>query len=120
MTTSKDKLSIIVKAADDRMGQDIMALDVSRLTPLAEYFVIMHAKNDRQLQAIIEEIREKCQEAGINIKGIEGKDGGKWILLDAHDVVVHVFHHEERMHYNLEKIWVEAPIVDITEWIAPQ
>ncbi|MCR8969419.1 ribosome silencing factor [Facklamia sp. 7083-14-GEN3] len=117
--SSKEKLEVIVKAADDRMGQDIMALDVSQMTPLAEYFVIMHAKNDRQLNAIVEEITEKCHQANINIKGSEGKDGGRWILIDIYEIVVHVFHYEERSHYNLEKIWRDAPLVDTSTWVNP-
>lgn len=117
--TSKEKLEIIVKATDDRLGQEIMVLDVSHLTPLAEYFVLTHARNDRQLAAIVDEITEKCHQANIPIKGIEGKEGGRWILIDLYEIVVHVFHYEERSHYNLEKIWVDAPLVDISEWVTP-
>lgn len=114
---SIEKLELIVKAADDRMAQDIMALDVSSLTPMAEYFVIMQASNDRQLKAIVDSICEKLHESGLDIKGIEGKEGGRWILIDVYDILVHVFHYEERSHYNLEKIWADAPLIDVSSWL---
>lgn len=117
--SSQEKLEVIVKAADDRMGQDIMVMDVKDLTPLAEYFVVMHARNDRQLKAIVDAIIEKCEQEQIPVKGSEGKDGGRWILIDIFDIIVHVFHYEERAHYNLEKIWVDAPLVDISDWVTP-
>nr|WP_328755018.1 ribosome silencing factor [Facklamia lactis] len=107
----------MVKAADDRLAQDIVAMDVSQLTPLAEYFLVMHARNDRQLVAIMDEIIEQCRKSGIEIKGTEGKDGGKWVLMDINDIVVHLFHYQERSHYNIEKVWVDAPLVDVTQWV---
>lgn len=113
-----EKLEIIVRAADDRLAQEIVVMDVAKLTPLADYFVVMHARNDRQLSAIVEEIIDKAHENNIEIKNTEGKSGGKWILIDMNDIIVHVFHHSERANYNLEKIWQDAPLVDIHEWVA--
>lgn len=116
--TSLEKLEIIVRAADDRMAQDIMALEVTNLTPLADYFVITHARNEKQLDAVVQSIIEAADENEIEVKQIEGKDGGKWVLIDLIDVVVHVFYYSERTHYNLEKIWQDAPLVDISAWIS--
>lgn len=116
--TSIEKLEVIVKAADDRMAQDIMALDVRQVTPLADYFVITHARNEKQLDAVVQSILEAAHEANIEVKQVEGKDGGKWVLIDLIDVIVHVFYYSERTHYNLEKIWQDAPLVDITAWIS--
>lgn len=113
-------LEVIVRAADERMAQDIMVLDVKKLTPLADYFMILHARNDRQLNAIVEEIKDEAHKHGINVVNVEGKEGGKWILIDLNDIIVHVFHHAERGYYNLEKIWEDAPLVDISEWVSPQ
>lgn len=110
-------LELVVKAADDRQAQNIMALAVDSLTPIADYFVIMDATNERQLKAVVDNIVEECHKAQIEIKSLEGKDGGKWILLDLNSVVVHVFYYSERAHYNLEKIWTDAPSVDISQWL---
>lgn len=116
---SLQKVETIVKAADDRLGKDIVALDVHQLTPLADYFVVVSANNERQLDAVVQSITEAAHEANIDIKDTEGKRGGRWILIDMYDVVVHVFHYNERAHYNLENIWQDAPLVDLSDWIDP-
>ena len=116
--TALEKVEQIVKAADDRRASNILALDVHELTPIADYFVIMDASNDRLLDAIVQAITDKAHEVGFDYKSIEGKSGGRWILIDFYDVIVHVFYYSERSHYNLENIWKEAPLVDISEWIS--
>lgn len=113
-----DKLELIIKAADERLAQEIIAMDVASLTPLADYFVVMHASNDRQLSAVVEEIIDQAHKNNITVKNTEGKSGSKWVLIDLNDIIVHVFHHSERANYNLEKIWQDAPLVDIHEWIS--
>lgn len=112
-----EKLEVIVRAADDRLAQDIMALDVAQLTPLADYFVVMDAKNDRQLAAIVDEITTVAHKNNFDLKNVEGKSGGKWVLIDMNDIIVHVFHYSERANYNLEKIWQDAPLVDVKDWV---
>lgn len=113
-----DKVQVIIKAADDRLATDIEVLDVKELTPIADYFVIMSAKNERQLDAIVQAITEAAEDHKIEIKDVEGKRSGRWILIDLFDVIVHVFYYEERGHYNLENIWKDAPVLDIHEWLA--
>lgn len=118
--TAYKTLELIVKAADDRLAQDIMVMEVSNLTPLADYFVVMHASNEKQLGAIVDAIIDAAHKANVAIKNVEGKESGKWILIDAYDVVVHVFYHTERSHYNIEKVWKDAPLVDVSDWITEQ
>lgn len=113
-----ENLEVIVKAADDRLAQEIIVMDVAQLTPLADYFMVMHAKNEKQLGAIVEAIVDAAEKASIPVKSVEGKDGGKWILVDLYDIIVHVFYYSERTHYNVEKVWRDAPLVDISDWIA--
>lgn len=115
-----ENLKVIVKAADDRLAQEIMVMDVAELTPLADYFMVMHASNEKQLGAIVDSIVVAAEKANIPVKNIEGKDGGKWILVDLYDIIVHVFYHSERAHYNVEKVWRDAPLVDISEWISAE
>ena len=76
----------------------------------------MQAGSERQVKAVTEAIVEKVHEANEDIKSVEGKDGANWILLDLGDVIVHVFKEETRQFYNLEKLWSDAPLVDIEEW----
>lgn len=106
-----------VKAADSKRAEDIVALDVRELSLLADYFMICQANSERQINAIIEEIIEKEEEAQVEVKRVEGKDGGKWVLIDLNDVIVHVFQTSERSFYNLEKLWSDAPLVDLHAWV---
>lgn len=114
---SLKKLQMLTEVADDRLGKDIVALEVRELTPLAEYFLIMSANNERQMNALVQAIVDKCKLEDIDIKNIEGKSDGRWTLIDLNDIIVHVFHQREREHYNLENIWKEAPMVPIDQWI---
>ena len=105
---SKQLLEMVVKAADGRRAEDIVALKVDEISPMADYFVIMTGGSDRQVQAITNAIVEKAH---------EGKNHAQWVLVDLGDVVVHVFREETRQFYNLEKLWADAPLVNINDWI---
>ena len=106
-----------MQAADSKRAEDIVALDVREVSLLADYFMICSANSERQLNAITEEIIEKEEENNYEVKRIEGKEGGKWILIDLGDLIIPVFHAPERSFYNLEKLWSDAPLVDLNEWI---
>ncbi|MDR0922007.1 MAG: ribosome silencing factor [Lactobacillales bacterium] len=111
-------LEIAVRAADSKRAEDILALDVRKVSLLADYFVITHGNSERQINAIVDEIVDQEEKAGVILKRVEGKEGGKWILIDLGDVIVHVFQESERSFYNLEKLWSDAPLVDVTEWVS--
>ncbi|APZ49111.1 ribosome silencing factor [Jeotgalibaca sp. PTS2502] len=118
MLNSEQILDVVVKAADDKLAEDITVLDVRGLTTLGDYFVIMNGRNERQMGAIIDGIVDEAHKNKIEIKNQEGKDSGNWVLLDLADVVVHVFSSGERSYYNLEKLWSDAPMVDISAMIS--
>lgn len=116
---SKKLLEVVVKAADDKKALDIVALDMNEVSGIADYFVIMEAMNSRQLDAIADNIAEQVELAGVQVAGhIEGDARTGWVLLDLGDIVVSVFGHDERAHYNLEKLWSDAPLVDVSQYIA--
>lgn len=114
---SKELLETVVKAADSKRAEEIVALDVANVSLLADYFVIMQANSERQVKAIADEIEERVAAAGVQVRDIEGKNAANWVLLDFGDVVVHVFRTETRQFYNLEKLWAEAPLVDVSDWV---
>ncbi|MGG3889328.1 ribosome silencing factor [Metabacillus fastidiosus] len=110
----KDLLTIVAKSADSKRAEDIIALNMKGISLIADYFLICHGNSDRQVQAIAREIKDKAQEHELEVKRLEGFDEARWILIDLGDVVAHVFHHEERGYYNLERLWGDAPIEDLT------
>lgn len=107
------KIETVVKALDSKKAVDIEVLEIGSLTVVADYFVIAAGTSNTQVRALADEVEFKMNEAGFVPRQIEGKATG-WILLDYHDVVVHVFMGEQREHYNLEKLWADAEKVDIS------
>ena len=102
---------LVVDAASDTKGEDILVLNVSEVTTIADLFVIVSGRGERQVQAIADKIVEKAKASGRQPVGIEGYTAGRWILIDLGDVVVHAFVPEERELYRLERLWGDAPVV---------
>lgn len=109
-------LELIIKAISDKKGEDIIAIDVSKSSPICDYFVVCSASNERQMITIANSIDEELSKNDYDIKKIDGK-GSKWIVVDAREVVIHIFAKEERENYNLEKLWSPFPQVDISEYL---
>ena len=105
-------LNITYKAIDDKKGEDIVALNMQGISLLADYFIIAEGSSERQVQAIAREIKAQAEEAGFEVKKLEGLDTARWILVDMGDVVAHIFHKDERAYYNLERLWGDAPQLD--------
>jgi iojap-like ribosome-associated protein len=104
----------VVKAADDKKALDIVVLDMKEVSGVSDAFIIMEAMNNRQISAIADNIIEKAKEAGLSVHHVEGDAASGWILIDLLDVVVNVFSHDERYFYNLEKLWSDAPMIDVS------
>ena len=110
---SIDLAQIIAVAADAKQGEDIIALDVSEPLAIIDIFVLITGRNERNVQAIADEIEDQAIQAGRKTLRREGRDLGRWILLDFGDVVAHIFHEEERMFYGLERLWRDCPVVPL-------
>lgn len=112
--TERELLNAAVKAADDKRAEDITVLNMQGISLVADYFVICHGNSDKQVQAIAREMKDQAEEKGYDVKRIEGFDEAKWVLVDMGDVVAHVFHRDERSYYKLERLWGDAPFVDVS------
>jgi ribosome-associated protein len=106
-------LSTAAHAADSKQGADIVALDVSQPLPLADIFLLVTGRNERNVVAIAEEIEDRLLERGTKALRREGRSEGRWVLLDFGDLVVHVFHEEDRMYYSLERLWRDCPVIPL-------
>ncbi|HZG79706.1 MAG TPA: ribosome silencing factor [Brevibacillus sp.] len=113
--TVEDLARLVIKAAEDKKAEKLTVLDIKNLSVIADYFMICHGNNERQVQAIVREIRDQAHKHGYPVRGIEGEEEGRWVLVDLEDVVIHVFHREDREFYNLERLWKDAEVVMFSE-----
>lgn len=110
---AKQMVQAIAKACDDKQAKNIIALDMHNVSLVADYFLICHASNPRQVQAIAKAVKDMLDEKGISIKHTEGFDQAKWIVVDTGYVLCHIFQEEERSFYNLERLWGDALTVPL-------
>ncbi len=110
------KLEIAVKALDSKKAVEITALEVGSLTIVADYFIIAAGTSNTQVRALADEVEYQLGLEGYEPRQIEGKATG-WILLDYHDVVIHVFLQDQRDYYNLENLWADASPIDISSLV---
>ena len=101
------------RAAQEKKAENVVILDLRGISGYTDFLVIGSGTSDRQLEAIADGVEKELSAQGHRAIGAEGQRGGRWVLLDFGDVVVHVFHQEERGHYDLEGLWADAPRVEI-------
>ncbi|MFC9776658.1 ribosome silencing factor [Paenibacillus chitinolyticus] len=113
MTVNPEQLmNLVVDAAEDKKAINVVALDLQEISLVADYFVICNGNSETQVQAIATEIRKKADAHGVTVRGLEGYDTARWVLVDLGDVVVHVFHRDDREYYNIERLWSDARVVE--------
>ena len=112
---SKKMAALAVDALDDRKGEDIRVIDISEISTLADYFIIAAGTNYNQVQALADNVQEKLGKAGYMTKSVEGYESANWILLDFGDIIVHVFDSENRLFYDLERIWRDGKLIEASE-----
>lgn len=105
-------MNLVVEAVEDKKAMNVVVLNLKEVSLVADYFIICHGNSDVQVQAIATEIRKKAEEHGITVRGIEGMDTARWVLIDLGDVVAHIFHRDEREYYNIERLWSDAKVVE--------
>jgi len=107
------RVAAIVAAALDRKAEDIVALDMQKLSSFADTFIIATGSSDRNVRSIADAITEAMGKRGEKRLGVEGYEGGRWVLIDFDDIIVHLFLAEVRKHYDLERLWSDAPEIDL-------
>lgn len=117
VSTEKMMAQIACKAIDDKKGQDIKVIDIHNVSVIADYFVIASGTNSNQVQAIVDNVEEQLGRAGFEAKQIEGNRNSSWILMDYGDVIVHVFDEENRLFYDLGRIWRDGKVLEMDEFL---
>ena len=112
---SRDLAIQAAEAALKKKALDVIVLDLSGLTVIADYFVICSGESTTQVKAVAEFIEQEFANKHVKLLGVEGAAHSHWILLDYGDVIIHVFEKETRAYYNLEKLWMDAKAVEIDE-----
>lgn len=110
---SEQLSDLVIEALEDVKGQDIVKLDVRDMTTVTDYMVIATGTSSRHVQALVDNVAEKARAAGCRPAGVEGEEGGEWVLLDLQDTLVHVMLPKIREFYNLEKLWSLGPAKDL-------
>ncbi|SIO89703.1 Iojap protein [Nocardiopsis sp. JB363] len=109
-------VQVAAEAASDKLGQEIIAYDVSEQLIITDAFVLCSAPNDRQVRAIVDEVEDQLRiKSGAKPVRREGERDGRWVLLDYADIIVHVQHEEERGFYGLERLWKDCPEIELPE-----
>ena len=112
---SRKMAKLAIEALEDKKAEDIKVIDISEVSVIADYFIIAGGTNRSQIQTLADNVDEKLGRAGHPSKQVEGYDTANWILMDFGDVIVHVFDKENRLLYDLERIWRDGQQVDTAE-----
>lgn len=108
MQQSKEMARIAWNALSDKKGEDIKIIDITGISVLADYFIIANGNSDSQVNALVDNVEEELHKAGYPLRQREGQASGSWVLLDFGDIIVHVFDKENRLFYDLERIWKDG------------
>lgn len=111
----KEIVKVVYDALDDKKGIDIKVLDISKISVMADYFFIASGSNKNQVQALADNVEEELLKRDIHCRQVEGYPSGNWILMDYGDFIVHIFNQDDRLFYDLERIWRDGELIEVTE-----
>ncbi len=109
---SYDIAKLAITALEDKKAEDIKVIDISEVSVIADYFIIANGSNRSQIQALSDHVEETLGKAGVSLRQVEGYNNANWVLLDFHDVIVHIFDQENRLFYDLERIWRDGKPIE--------
>ena len=117
MTQAAKMTQLAIAALEDKKAEDITLIDIAKVSVLADYFLIANGNNRNQVQAMADNVDEQLTKAGYSLKSMEGYPTGNWILMDYGDVIIHVFDEENRLFYDLERIWRDGKELDAADFL---
>lgn len=109
---TKEAALLAVNALEDKKAEDIRIIDISEISTIADYFIIADGSNKSQIQAMADNVSEILGRAGVNLRQMEGYQNANWVLMDFQDVIIHIFDRENRLFYDLERIWRDGVLTD--------
>ncbi len=112
MQDEKRMAGLAILALEEKKAEDIRVIDISRVSVIADYFIIANGTNTSQIQAMADEVEEQLYKAGYPLKQKEGYHNANWVLMDFGDIIVHIFDKENRLFYDLERIWKDGSMVE--------
>ena len=118
MNRELEMAKLACHALDEKKGKDIKVIDIHEVSVIADYFVIASASNQNQVQAMVDNVEEMLTKAAHEPKQIEGTRNSSWILMDYGDLIIHVFDEENRLFYDLERIWRDGKVLEMEEFLA--
>ena len=115
MNQPKEMARIAYNALSDKKGEDVKIIDITGISVLADYFIIANGNSDSQVNALVDNVEEELHKAGYPLRQREGQASGSWVLLDFGDIIVHIFDKENRLFYDLERIWKDGKDITVEE-----
>jgi ribosome-associated protein len=112
---SRELAKVVCTALSEKKAEDIRIIDISDISVVADYFIIAHGTNSNQIQAMVDAVDEKMEHSGFHARQIEGNKNSSWVLMDYNDIIVHIFSQEDRLFYDLERIWRDGKTLDPEE-----
>lgn len=110
--TAKEMTKLAIQALEEKKAEDIHVIDISEISTLADYFVIANGTNRNQIQALCDHVDKTLHAAGYQIKQTEGYQNASWILMDYQDMILHIFDKENRLFYDLDRLWRDGKLID--------
>ena len=115
MDISREMAKTACRALSEKKAEDLRVIEISEISPLADYFIIATGSNTNQIQAMVDAVDEALTKEEHQVKQIEGNRNSSWVLMDYGDIIVHVFSQEDRLFYNLEKIWTDGKRIEVED-----
>lgn len=116
---TKEIALLAIEALEDKKAEDIRIIDISEISTIADYFIIADGSNKSQIQAMADNVSEHLGRAGVTVRQIEGYQNANWILMDFQDIIIHIFDRENRLFYDLERIWRDGVLIDKEKLSSP-